>query len=56
MIDGIAQPAPAPRFQGTPSPVPRPPRRSGTDTDDVLPRWGVDADMIGRLRAANVLA
>ena len=56
VIDGITQPAPAPRFQGTPSPVPRPPRRSGTDTDDVLPRWGVDADTIGRLRAANVLA
>lgn len=56
VIDGIAQPAPAPRFQGTPSPVSRPPRRSGTDTDDVLPRWGVDADTIGRLRAANVLA
>ena len=39
-IDGIAQPAPAPRFLGTPSPMPRPPRRSGTDTDAVLPRWG----------------
>lgn len=55
VIDGVAQPAPAPRFQGTPSPMPRPPRRSGTDTDAVLPRWGIDAATIGRLRAAAAL-
>lgn len=55
VIDEITQPAPAPRFLGTPSPSPRPPRRSGTDTDAVLPRWGIDATTIDRLRAANAL-
>jgi alpha-methylacyl-CoA racemase len=55
VIDGIAQPAPAPRFLGTPSPTPRPPRRSGTDTDAVLPRWGIDSATIARLRADSVL-
>jgi alpha-methylacyl-CoA racemase len=55
VIDGIAQPAPAPRFVGTPSPTPRPPRRSGTDTDTVLPRWGIDATTIGRLRSLKAL-
>jgi alpha-methylacyl-CoA racemase len=55
VIDGIAQPAPAPRFLGTPSPVPRPPRRSGTDTDAILPRWGIDAATLQKLRALKAL-
>ncbi len=54
-VDGVVQPAPAPRFMGTPSSTPRPPRRSGTDTDEVLPRWGIDAATIDRLRAADAL-
>ncbi len=54
VIDGIAQPAPAPRFAGTPSPTPQPPRRSGTDTDTVLPRWGIDfSEAIDKLRVAE---
>ena len=55
VIDGVTQPAPAPRFLGTPSPTPRPPRRAGTDTDTVLPRWGIDPGTIARLRAASAL-
>jgi alpha-methylacyl-CoA racemase len=55
VIDGIAQPAPAPRFVGTPSPTPLPPRRAGTDTDTVLPRWGIDAATMDRLRALEAL-
>ena len=56
-IDGITQPAPAPRFLGTPSPTPRPPRRDGgTDSDAVLPRWGIAADRIEKMRAAKLLA
>jgi len=55
VIDGIPQPAPAPRFVGTPSPMPLPPRRSGTDTETVLPRWGIDAATIDRLRALKAL-
>jgi alpha-methylacyl-CoA racemase len=55
VIDGIAQPAPAPRFAGTPSPTPRPPRRSGTDTDMVLPRWGIDPATLEKLRSLKAL-
>jgi alpha-methylacyl-CoA racemase len=54
-IDGVVQPAPAPRFEGTPSDTPRPPRRSGTDTDTVLPSWGVDAATVTKLRDLGVL-
>ena len=55
VIDGIPQPAPAPRFVGTPSPMPLPPRRSGTDTETVLPRWGIDAATIDTLRSLKAL-
>jgi len=54
-IDGVVQPAPAPRFKGTPSDTPRPPRRDGTDSDSVLPRWGIDAATIEKLKALEVL-
>jgi alpha-methylacyl-CoA racemase len=55
VIDGVTQPAPAQRFEGTPSPMPRPPRRSGTDTDTVLPRWGLDRASIATLRALKAV-
>ena len=54
-IDGIVQPAPAPRFLGTPSPTPRPPRRAGTDTDEDLPRWGIDAQTMKKLKSMKAL-
>ncbi len=54
-IDGVVQPAPAPRFAGTPLPTPTAARREGTDTDAVLPRWGIDATTIARLRGLDVL-
>jgi alpha-methylacyl-CoA racemase len=40
-LDGVTQPAPAPRFSRTPTPAPRTPRVPGADTDDVLRDWGV---------------
>ena len=40
VIDGIAQPAPAPRFLGTPTTVQRPPAKIGEHTDEVLRDWG----------------
>jgi alpha-methylacyl-CoA racemase len=41
-IDGIVQPAPAPRFSRTVPPRPAPPPAVGADTADVLRDWGVD--------------
>ena len=41
-IDGITQPAPAPRFSRTPSTVAMPPGGPGAHTRDALTAWGVD--------------
>ena len=41
-LDGMIQPAPAPRFSRTPSKVQFGSRAAGEDTDKVLKDWGVD--------------
>ncbi|MFC5661780.1 CaiB/BaiF CoA transferase family protein [Kitasatospora misakiensis] len=40
-VDGVTQPAPAPRFSATPGALRRPPARPGADTDAVARDWGV---------------
>jgi alpha-methylacyl-CoA racemase len=55
-IDGIAQPAPAPRFSGTPSGVQRPPARIGEHTDEILRDWGFSADEIAALHRSGAVA
>lgn len=40
-VDGVSQPAPAPRFSRTPSAVQRPPSAPGADTRAALRDWGV---------------
>ena len=40
-IDGVVQPAPAPRFSKTPGAVQGPPPGQGQHNDDVLKDWGV---------------
>ncbi|KAA9160500.1 CoA transferase [Amycolatopsis acidicola] len=40
-VDGVTQPAPAPRFSRTPATVRRGPVAPGTDTRDALTDWGV---------------
>ncbi|MGB5353070.1 MAG: CaiB/BaiF CoA-transferase family protein [Woeseia sp.] len=47
-VDGIVQPAPAPRFSRTPSRDPIPPVRTA-DRDNLLAAWGVDASLIACL-------
>jgi len=42
-IDGLVQPAPAPRFSRTPSAVQGAPREPGADTEKVLADWGISA-------------
>ena len=54
--DGVTQPAPAPRFSGTPTSVRRPPPQPGEHTDEVLAEAGFDADRIAALRAAGAIA
>ena len=53
-IDGVVQPAPAPRFDRTPAPQPRPAPAIGADTDAELREAGYDDTAIAALRAAGV--
>ena len=55
-VDGVLQPAPAPRFSRTPSSVRRPPPVPGADTQEALRAWGFDATELGRLRAVGAIA
>jgi alpha-methylacyl-CoA racemase len=55
-LDGVVQPAPAPRFSGTPVAVQRPPAHAGQHTDEVLTEWGIDADRVAKLRDAGAIA
>jgi len=48
-VDGGPQPAPAPRFLGTPTQIQRPPARIGEHTDAVLKDWGFSADEVAEL-------
>lgn len=42
-IDGVTQPAPAPRFSRTPGEVQGPPAKVGAHTEDVLADWNIEA-------------
>lgn len=55
VVDGIRQPAPAPRFSRTPGGIRHGQRPDGADGEAVLGRAGLTAAEIGRLREAGVL-
>jgi alpha-methylacyl-CoA racemase len=55
-LEGVVQPAPAPRFSGTPVSIQRPPSHAGQHTDEVLVEWGLDADRVAKLRDAGAIA
>jgi len=55
-VDGVRQPAPAPRFSRTPSTLPASPPDTGEHTDAVLREWGVADDArIAGLRASGAV-
>ena len=54
-VDDVIQPAPAPRFGGTPTREPRPAGSIGADTDAILRSLGVGGDDIGRLRESGIV-
>ncbi len=54
-IDGVVQPAPAPKFSRTEPTVKGSAKPAGSDTDDVLAGLGYGAEEIRRLREAGVL-
>ena len=54
-LDGVVQPAPAPRFSRTPGAVQRPPAPAGRHNEEALTDWGFSADEIAALAAAGAL-
>lgn len=55
-IEGIIQPAPAPRFSRTPGEIQRPPPQPGQHTDEALADWGVTEDERNQLRRIGAIA
>ncbi|MHB8661819.1 MAG: CaiB/BaiF CoA transferase family protein [Acidimicrobiales bacterium] len=55
-VDGIHQPAPAPRFSRTTLGPPGRGSRAGADADDALVAWGFTEDEVAHLRHAGALA
>jgi alpha-methylacyl-CoA racemase len=55
-IGGTVQPAPAPRFSGTPGSVRAGPPRSGEHTEEVLAEWaGIGGERLEALRSAGAI-
>jgi alpha-methylacyl-CoA racemase len=52
-VDGVVQPAPAPRFDRTPAAQPRPAPQPGQHTDEVLLEAGFSAAEVAALRTAG---
>lgn len=54
-VDGLVQPAPAPRFSRTPSEVQFGPRAAGENTEEILQGWGFSTTQIQGLREGKAL-
>ncbi len=55
-VAGVIQPAPAPRFEGTPGAIRRPPPNPGQDGDEALADWGLEPDEVADLRRSGAIA
>ena len=54
-VDGVPQPAPAPRFSGTPAVLDRLAPEAGEHTDEILRELGIAAAEIEQLRARKIV-
>jgi alpha-methylacyl-CoA racemase len=54
-VDGVTQPAPAPRFDRTPAGSPTKPPAPGADTESVLRELGLEPEEIEKLRSAGAI-
>jgi alpha-methylacyl-CoA racemase len=54
-VDGVLQPAPAPRFSRTPSGRPTPPHASGEGSRSALGEWGIAEERVDALFACGAL-
>ena len=55
-VDGLTQPAPAPRFSATPAAMPAPPCAPGEGGESALRDWGIAPERIEALTRAGILA
>jgi alpha-methylacyl-CoA racemase len=55
-VDGVPQPAPAPRFSRTQGTIRRPPPEPGEHSREALTAWGFASDEVDRLLEAGVIA
>jgi alpha-methylacyl-CoA racemase len=55
-VEGVVQPAPAPRFSATPGAIQGPPPAIGAHDEEALGEWGFSSDQIAGLRTAGALA
>ena len=55
-VDGVLQPAPAPRFSRTPSSVSSGPPIPGANTDEIMSAWGFSESEIADLRRDGAVA
>jgi alpha-methylacyl-CoA racemase len=54
-VEGVVQPAPAPRFSRTPSAIQRPPAQPGEHTEEALRDWGFSAAEVAQLRGSGAI-
>ena len=54
-VEGIIQPAPAPRFSRTPGEISQPPLETGTNNISALGPWNMTQDQIGQLERDGTL-
>jgi len=54
-VDGVVQPAPAPRFSETPAGMPRPASPGQEDRNGIFSDWGLPAELVARLRQDGVI-
>jgi alpha-methylacyl-CoA racemase len=54
-VDGVVQPAPAPRFSRTPGELRSPPPGTGEHTESILAECGLNAAEVARLKQAGVV-
>jgi alpha-methylacyl-CoA racemase len=54
-LDGVRQPAPAPRFSRTPGEIARPPAHPGQHSREVLTEWGLDTARIDELVSSGAV-
>jgi alpha-methylacyl-CoA racemase len=55
-VAGVIQPAPAPRFEGTPGAIRSPPPNPGQGGDEALADWGLEPSEVAGLRRSGAIA